>query len=52
MIIRNGWIPGHLNLADLLTKTTMAGNVKDGFVRKIFVNDAVVIKPDEAAMDA
>ena len=43
-IIRTGWIPGELNLADLLTKTTMAGNVKDGFVRRIFVNDAMVIE--------
>ena len=34
-IIRTGWIPGELNLADLLTKTTMAGNVKDGFIRRI-----------------
>ena len=43
MIIKTGWIPGDLNLADLLTKTTMAGNKKDGFVRKLFCNDAVVI---------
>ena len=50
MIIKTGWIPGDLNLADLLTKTTMAGNVKDGFVRKLFHNDVVVIemKKEEA----
>ena len=50
LIIRTGWIPGDLNLADLLTKTTMPGNKKDAFVRQLFHNNAVVIKikKDEA----
>ena len=44
MMVRTGWIPGDLNLADLLTKTTLPGNKKDAFVRKIFYNDVMVIK--------
>ena len=52
MMIRTGWIPGHLNLADLLTKTTMAGNVKDGFVRRIFINDAQVIVIEASTAEA
>ena len=42
-IIRVGWIPGTENLADLLTKTTLAGNVKNDIVQSIFCNQACVI---------
>eukprot|EP00557_Chaetoceros_sp_GSL56_P014199 CAMPEP_0176484462 /NCGR_PEP_ID=MMETSP0200_2-20121128/4466_1 /TAXON_ID=947934 /ORGANISM="Chaetoceros sp., Strain GSL56" /LENGTH=360 /DNA_ID=CAMNT_0017880935 /DNA_START=761 /DNA_END=1843 /DNA_ORIENTATION=- len=42
-IIRVGWIPGTENLADLLTKTTIAGNVKNDIVQSIFCNQACVI---------
>ena len=30
--LRVGWIPGEYNLADLLTKTTMTGNMIHGMV--------------------
>ena len=36
--IRVGWIPDELNLADLVTKTTMTGNVRNGMVDNIFKN--------------
>jgi len=39
--VRSGWIPGDRNLADLLTKTTMAGNVRHSMVESIFQNKAV-----------
>ena len=39
-IIRIGWIDGKFNLADLFTKTTLAGNVKHGLVMNIFNNVA------------
>ena len=42
-IIRTGWIPGDMNLADLFTKTTMPANKKNGFVQNIFQNDASII---------
>ena len=41
--IRVGWIEGQYNLADLLTKTTMPGNVRDGLVRNVFMNNAAVL---------
>ena len=44
MTIRTAWIPGDMNLADLLTKTTMAANKKNGFVQNIFTNNAIVLK--------
>ena len=36
-------IPGDLNLSDLLTKTTMPANKKNGFVQEIFTNNATVV---------
>ena len=49
-IIRVGWIEGQYNLADLLTKTTMAGNIRDGLVRNVVMNDATALdsKHDDA----
>ena len=44
MIIRTSWIPGDLNLAGLLTKTTIPANRKNGFVDIIFANRAAIIK--------
>ena len=38
--LRVGWIDGKFNLADLFTKTTMAGNARNGMVEGIFHNDA------------
>ncbi len=38
---RVGWIPGERNLADLLTKTTLAKNVRHSIVDVIFHNKAV-----------
>ena len=38
--IRVGWIEGTHNLADLFTKTTMPGNVRQALVNSIFHNDA------------
>ena len=38
--IRVGWIDGKFNLADLFTKTTMAGNARNTLVENIFHNDA------------
>ena len=43
-IIRVAWISGDWNLSDLLTKTTMPANKKNGFVENIFTNNATVIK--------
>jgi hypothetical protein len=42
--IRVAWIPGTENLADLFTKTTLNGNVKNDIVETIFCNEAVVIQ--------
>lgn len=42
-IINVLWIKGTSNLADLLTKTTLAGNVKNDIVESIFSNKAGVI---------
>lgn len=38
--VRVGWIPGTENLADLLTKTTLTGNVRNDIVESIFMNQA------------
>ena len=46
-IIRVAWIPGDLNLSDLLTKTTMPANKKNGFVQEIFTNNATVVNTSE-----
>ena len=46
-MIRVAWIPGDINLSDLLTKTTMPGNKKNGFITQIFHNDATVIAKEE-----
>ena len=43
-ILRVGWIPGEYNLADLFTKTSMAGNVKNYLVQSIFDNNASVME--------
>jgi hypothetical protein len=37
-IIYVSWIPGQENLADLFTKTTMSGNVRNDMVESIFCN--------------
>ena len=42
--MRVGWIPGEYNLADLLTKTTMTGNMIDEMVESIFYNKMAVIR--------
>lgn len=42
-IIRVAWIPGDLNLSDLLTKTTIPTNKKNGLVEQVFTNKATVI---------
>jgi hypothetical protein len=47
-IIRVGWIKGEYNLADLFTKTTMAGNVRHGMVENIFNNNASSLKDGNA----
>ena len=39
-IIYVSWIPGQENLADLFTKTTMSGNVRNDMVESIFCNKA------------
>jgi hypothetical protein len=38
------WIPGTSNLADLFTKTTLPGNVKNDIVETIFNNKAYVLE--------
>ena len=40
------WVPGERNLADLLTRTTMAGNARHSIVEMIFHNKAVKWKDD------
>ena len=42
--MRVRWIPSEYNLADLLTKTKMAGNIRHGMVDLIFYNKEVVIR--------
>ena len=42
-IIRVAWIPGDLNLSDVLTKTTMPANKKNRFVEQVFTNKATII---------
>ena len=46
-MIRVGLIPGGFNKSDLLTKTTMPGNKKNGFVQQIFHNKATVIRRED-----
>lgn len=46
--IRVGWIPGEENLADLFTKTTMPGNVRNDIVETIFMNQCSHIEMDDA----
>ena len=41
--MRVEWIPGEYNLADLLTKATMTGNMRHGVVELIFYNKLLVI---------
>lgn len=41
--IRVAWIPGTENLADLFTKTTLSGNIKNDIVETIFCNNAAVV---------
>ena len=43
-MLRVGWIPGEYNIAYLLTKTTMTGNVRHSMVESIFYNRTVVIR--------
>ena len=46
-IIRVAWIPGDMNVSDLLTKTTMPANKKNQFVQEIFTNNSIVINEDD-----
>jgi hypothetical protein len=39
-IIYVSWIPGQENLADLFTKTTMSGNIRNDIVESIVCNKA------------
>ena len=41
-----GWVPGQRNIADLLTRTTMAGNARHSIVEIIFHNKAIKWKDD------
>ena len=50
-IIRVAWIPGDLNLSDLLTKTTMPANKKNGFVEQVFTNKATIIGNSDTKKD-
>lgn len=43
-IIRMVWIDGDMNIADLLTKTTLATNKTHNFIMNIFGNGTTVIK--------
>ena len=43
-IIRMVWIDGDMNIADLLTKTTLATNKTHDFIMNIFGNGTTVIK--------
>ena len=52
MIIRTGWIPGDLNLSDILTKTTMPANKKNAFIVQLFHNDVEVIKGKDYEIEA
>ena len=51
-IIRVAWIPGEMNLSDLLTKTTMPANKKNQFVQEIFTNNATVVNKNSEKVDA
>ena len=38
-----GWIPGDMNVANLLTKTAMTPNLKHALVEQIFHNEATAV---------
>ncbi len=44
--IRVGWIPGTENLADLFTKTSIPGNVRNDIVETIFCNQASILSDE------
>ena len=44
-----GWTEGKYNLADLFTKTIMAGNIRHGLVEGIFHNDAAIVATEGKA---
>ena len=46
-IIRVAWIPGDMDVSDLLTKTTMPANKKNQFVQAIFTNNSIVVNRDD-----
>ena len=46
-IIRVAWIPGEMNISDLLTKTTIPENKKNQFVQEIFTNNSIVVNTDD-----
>ena len=46
-IIRVAWIPGYMDVSDLLTKTTMSANKKNHFVQEIFTNNSTVVNRDD-----
>ena len=46
-IIRIAWIEGNTNIADLLTKTTLASNKKHEFINNVFSNKAAVISRED-----
>ena len=45
--MRVGCIPGEYNIADLLTNTTMTGNMRYRMVESIFYNKSVVIREQD-----
>ena len=47
--MRVGWIPGDYNLAYLLTKTTITGNMRHKMVESIFYNTAALIMETETS---
>ena len=48
--LRVGWISGEHNLAYLLTKTTMTGNMRHKMVESILYNKAVTIREEEKSL--
>ena len=46
-MLKVGWIPSEYNIADLLTKITMTGNMRHRIVELMFYNKSVVIREKE-----
>ena len=45
--IRVAWIPGEMNVSDLLSKTTMPTNKENQFVQEISTNNSIVINRED-----